>query len=753
LDFRVDRAAVSRRQFLRAAGAAAAAPLVDLSRLRRTTGAAEVGNHLQPVKIPEWVHQITSMAFGSAADLGPMAESGVQVLHTNQLWPYYPLIRDGGGPAAVDAQGLHELVAACHAREIKLSLGLPPFPSVALAEKHPQWRIHADRDGSIVGVAPKEDDLGTRLGCNLSPWGDYLIEVCGELVEHFGVDGFSFDGNYHPPICYCPACRDAYVRERSAPLPDANLDDVAYRRYLVWRGEKLEDHYRRLQERIKRANPDAVLMSWTVNAGRYGHFLHSPRAMPTRLNRLFDLPMQEWWLDETNLGASVAPAFGAAYLSAVTGGRPCASEPYLMSRGNPYGTHSFPRHERLARTLLALTHGNVSAQSFGWAGHRESAQAACREVRRRAPWIVHARPMPWGALLVGEQTRQFYAYRNIPELFLPHVFGAFRAALEEHLPVRLLNDWDLTSDGLESYRVLVLPGAAALSDGQAESIRAFVDRGGGLVATGEASLCNEWGEPRSDFALADLFGVSFRGRPSSPTAPAPLDENFARHLDTSYWQERLGVATLAWNDHSLVRDDRLQELVPTRNVLFRGPQVLVSEPADRGEVACTLAPEGMPGASFPAIVARRFGKGKVVYLAPGVDAALWSYSFPYQRRLLARALEWAAAAPPKIRVQAPMCVQAAFYEQQRAGRRQAVIHLYNNLNTTGGHGLPAAEVPLREETVPVSGICITFQGEAPRSCRCEPEGIAVPLRRDQASATAIAELPPLSLHAMLVAEY
>jgi hypothetical protein len=124
--------------------------------------------------------------------------------------------------------------------------------------------------------------------------------------------------------------------------------------------------------RLRKANPEAVLMTWTVNAGRYGHFLHSPRAMPTRLNRLIDLPMQEWWLDETNFGASVAPAFGAAYLRAVAGDRPSASEPYLMSRGNPYGTDSFPYHERLTRTLLALTHGSVTAQSLGWPGHRES---------------------------------------------------------------------------------------------------------------------------------------------------------------------------------------------------------------------------------------------------------------------------------------------------------------------------------------------------------------------------------------------
>jgi hypothetical protein len=33
------------------------------------------------------------------------------------------------------------------------------------------------------------------------------------------------------------------------------LNDLAYRRYLVWRGERLEEHYRRMQQRIKVVNP------------------------------------------------------------------------------------------------------------------------------------------------------------------------------------------------------------------------------------------------------------------------------------------------------------------------------------------------------------------------------------------------------------------------------------------------------------------------------------------------------------------
>jgi hypothetical protein len=72
----------------------------------------------------------------------------------------------------------------------------------------------------------------------------------------------------------------------SALPAKVELDDLAYRKYLVWRGEALEDHYRRLQQRLKAINPNTVLMSWSVNAGRYGHFLDGRAAIspsPTSL--------------------------------------------------------------------------------------------------------------------------------------------------------------------------------------------------------------------------------------------------------------------------------------------------------------------------------------------------------------------------------------------------------------------------------------------------------------------------------------
>src|SRR6266851_4779709 len=278
----------TRREFL-AASAAGGLALAGLP-------AAEAAKEpvFEPIRIPEWVHGVTRMAYLVPSQVPDAAKAGVQVVHTNTIWPYYPLRKDGGGLSEAEAKTLRQLVDDCHQRGMKLSLGLPPFPNVALVKKHPDWRIHPDDTGAVLKVEPREDNLGTRVGCNLGPWGDYLIDICAELVEDYKIDGYSFDGNYHPPLCFCPACKKAYKQDMDRALPaKVSLDDVAYREYLVWRGKRLEDHYRRMQTRIKKLNPDAVLMSWTVNAGRYGHFLYSPRAMPTRVNLLFDLPMQE----------------------------------------------------------------------------------------------------------------------------------------------------------------------------------------------------------------------------------------------------------------------------------------------------------------------------------------------------------------------------------------------------------------------------------------------------------------------------
>jgi hypothetical protein len=693
------------------------------------------------------------------AYIDELAALGVTVVHTGGPAPYFPLRRDGGlGPDAKELAVLRAAFERMRARGMRIVVGVSPYAPVEFVRQHLEWRLKSSADEKpldpALDLARPENAARRSLSLN-TPYGDYLIENLAEMLQDLKVDGVSFDGNYHNPINFTPFDVDLYRRETGRNFPaKIDLADDDYKVYLLWADAKLENWYRRLHDRLRQANPQAAVYTWTTNAGRYGHFLTSPRVMSARMNLLFDSPVQEWWLDEVNLGSSVVPAFGAACVRALTGGRTGASEPYIMSRGNPYSASGFPRHELFVRCMMAMTNGSITPLAVPTAAGKEAGEQTLREIGRRKRWFVRATPEPWAALLVSEQTRQFYAAGQVMERFLAHALGVFRVGWEEHLPITLITDMDLRPERLRPYKVLILPNAAALSDRQVETIREYVKGGGGLVATCETSLCDELGHPRGDFALAGLFGVSYQGRPAAPLKRAELDANFAIATDARYWAKRQGAAEMRWGagdllTSELINDPRLRNVTNGVQASFKGPMVRMSDDA-RGPMrrAMIMFPEGRD--PIPAAVMGEQDKGRVVYFAAGLDAANFSYGYPWQRVVLARAIRWAARDPSPVATDAPMCVQSTVFRQKDADGERLVVHLFNGINTTTDHGLPEVAVPLREEAVPVGGIKIRFRGHGFGSIHLEPEGKELEPKVN--GEWTEVEVPPVAVHAMVVAE-
>jgi hypothetical protein len=152
----------------------------------------------------------------------------------------------------------------------------------------------------------------------------------------------------------------------------------------------------------------------------------------------------------------------------------------------------------------------------------------------------------------------------------------------------------------------------------------------------------------------------------------------------------------------------------------------------------------------PAIISRQFGKGRVVYFAAGIDAGYYSYSYPYQRRLLSQAIRWAAGEPPPVEVQAPMCVHATAFRQEKNGKQRLLVHLYNDVNTTAFHGLPNDDVPLREETLPIHDIRVTLRGYDISRVTLQPEGKVLEVSTEGRESTVI--VPRLDVHSIVVLE-
>lgn len=714
------------------------------------------------VRIPGWLQQVTRYTYTvpDEKNYRDAAAAGVQMLDLSFGDPFalaYPSKLLKRTPHLPEDH-IPKYLALCRELGLRVTASVPPCLQVQVWNEHPEWRSIRTNTRDIPEVDLKQNPVGGIL-CQLSPWGDFLIQILEEILQKYPeVDGFGFDGIHHFTFCYCQSCRDGFRQSSGQEIPNFDLKDPLFRQYLAWRDRRMEAFVEQMQTRIRRIKPEAALVTWTTNAGRYGHFLDIPRNMSARMNLLFDVPAQEFWLDESNRGNTIVPAFANAYLWAVSNHRLAFSEPYLMSHGNPYGTDSFPPQEVLRRALLPMTYGANASVSLGFPRHRESALAAFREIGRRAPWLTNKQPEPWAALVMSDQTRVQYGRQtgNVEDRYLANVFGAFRAVTEEHIPTTVIADWHLNPDDLARYKVLVLPNTACLSDAQTNAISKFVIQGGGVVATGHTSLFREDGSPRGGFALSKILPGEYAGEVASPTGNTEeLDINFAKGISSEYWEQRQNVFDMRLiNQPQLLAHPRLSAYVGDQLVTFKGPVARLTNLSSTAEVWATIAPRGLNTGPAPAIVSQSVGKGRVVYFPCWCDAAYYLYPYPYQRILLSQAVRWAAATPPPVTIEAPMCVHMGVFRQIHNGKQRLIVHLYNDLNSVGQHGKPVDDVPLREEVIPIHQIKVRFTGFDLGAVNWQPDGIRLNPQTAPGTDAKTMEVivPRLDIHGMVVAE-
>jgi hypothetical protein len=97
-----------------------------------------------------------------------------------------------------------------------------------------------------------------------------------------------------------------------------------------------------------------------------------------------------------------------------------------------------------------------------------------------------------------------------------------QALIQSRIPFHLIFDEPLPD--LSRLKVLVLPDSECLSDEQLSKIRKFVENGGGLVATGQAGLYDEWRRARVGPGLKGLVEGQETAKPYEERvehAPSP----------------------------------------------------------------------------------------------------------------------------------------------------------------------------------------------------------------------------------------
>jgi hypothetical protein len=632
-----------------------------------------------------------------------------------------------------------------------------------LQAEHPEWQDISSPGGKPITV----EQLKTShvLGCWNSPYGDWFIKSQVALVKRLDWDGYNMDGFGCWSHCFCPSCTAAYRTDTGREIPaSGDVNNSAFRHYLKWRLDRYTHFVARWTAALKAVKPDFVTAPWTTGPGRWWHWMGAPAAEGTdAMHRVLDAPFLElFWDFPADQGSNLLPAFTCRYYRGLTGDRPAWILPYLCEQGQ--FNMQPPRAECDLREMTVLTNGCLVGQGHWQQNEGASLAHFNKVIEEREPFTHDAKSLKWAAMLVGESSRLLYglpgARTEVPlgswlgsgvdtpdigklapgERRMPaHMessVGVFRALMEDHLPLDIVIEQDVEHlDTLRQYQVLILPNAACLSTKALATIRAFVQDGGGLVAMHESSLCDEFGDRREDFGLADVFGAHFKGK-----------EDFsARWPNYPKWTELyLGIAgpdLHAITDDPVVRSnyrrgsDRVQYIGWMTNV-----EVTTG--------AAKLGRRLSAPAEWPFIVLNQAAPGRSAYFAADIGQAYFIAPYQYQRRLISNAVRWAAGKPSPVQVTAPLCVQAAFYTQN-SGKRH-VVHLLNEVNTSANRAIPENNPPQREETLPIAGIKVALDESKATSAFLEPGHQPLSLTK---TATGVeATVPRLDIHAMVVFE-
>jgi hypothetical protein len=208
-----------------------------------------------------------------------------------------------------------------------------------------------------------------------------------------------------------------------------------------------------------------------------------------------------------------------------------------------------------------------------------------------------------------------------------------------------------------------------LSDAQCDQLRAFVKRGGSLIATHETSLYDEHGHPRKDFGLADVFGAEYAGKVEPRMQNAYIE---LRHPDPL-----------------------LKGLEDTNRIINGAARVHTRARAGRAPMKVIPSYPDLPMEDVypratkydePAVHVQEFGAGRVVYFPWDIDRTFWEVLAVDHLRLLRNAVEWVTNEAPPASITGPGILDVAVWRQKDS----MTVHLVNLTNPMMMKG------PLRE---------------------------------------------------------
>ena len=585
-------------------------------------------------------------------------------------------------------------------------------------QAHPGW-FARNADGQPYRSGDK------YITCVNSPYYDeYLPDVIREIIERShpeGVTDNSWAGLGRGSICYCDNCEHKFRAKSGQQIPRrADWDDPAYREWIVWNYARRTELWEMNNHVTQAAGGEHCIWSG-MNSGSVTAQANSFRDLKEICRRARILMLDHQRRDNAtgfqqngDTGKRVHGLLGWDKLA------PESMAMYEAGRTS-FRVASKPAAEARMWMIAGIAGGIQPWWHHVGAYHEDrrmyrTAEPVMKWHKANERYLIGRRPVACAGLLWSQRNADFYGRDNAVELVDAPYEGFAQALIRARIPYVPIHADDIDRDGA-GLSVLILPNVGGLSDAQCSSIRRFVARGGSLIATGESSLYNEWGDLRSDFALADLLRVHTVAKPDRRRAEtAHTYLRLHPELRARVYRPKNGKEPPATGTRHTV----LKGFDETDLIAFGG--VLHPLKADDGTVVpLTFVPEfpvyppetawmREADTGIPALVVNQTAAGaRIAYLAADLDRRYMRDLLPDHGELLANLVRWAAKDSIPLHVQGPGLIDCHLYQQP--GR--LILHLLN-LTNSGTWRAPI------EELIPVGPIRVRVklgQGIAGRSAR------------------------------------
>ena len=544
-----------------------------------------------------------------------------------------------------------EFVAGCRAMGLNVIARTDPHAAhQPMVDAHPDW-IAVDAHGTRRRHWASPEQYVT---CALGPYNfDFMTRVTREIVDLYKVDGVFSNRWAGSGLCFCEHCV-ANFRDFSGgmELPRSNnLQDPARKPYSIWHQKRLFDLWNVWDAEIRASNPNA---SFIANSGGGALSDLDMKTIGQKSKILFADKQARRGLMPAWSNGKNAKEYRAAMGSKPIGGIMSVGleEPYRWkdSVQNPQEIKLW-MVDGIAQGLRPwFTKFNAKPIDTRWLKPVEEVYAWHHKVES---YLRNEQSLARVAMVYSQQTARFYGAK-VEE----HALGFYHAMVEARLPFEMAHDGLL--DQTKQFRTLILPNIAALSKTQCDQLRTFVASGGGLVATYQTSLFDEWGTPLPDFGLADLFGASYGGRIEGPMQNSYLNIDQPAHPLTQ----------------GLAGAPRMINSVNRVELKYQGPaQPLTLVPGypdlPMEEVYMRSGRTNIPG-----VIAREFGKGRVVYFPGDIDRTFWEVLSVDHLQLLRNAVQWAGNEPQPVEVTGQGMLDVAVWRQANS----MTVHLVNLTN-------------------------------------------------------------------------